>query len=123
MKSNVFWIVILGSVILMSTLAAFFLTRAPMSYAGIYQDGELIRTIDLSDVPEPYMFYATGDAGRNVISVEHGRISVFAASCPDLICVRRGWLSSGVVPIVCVPNRLLITLNNGPANNIDAVVG
>jgi len=70
------------------------------------------------------MFYATGTHGNNIISVEQGRIRVFAASCPDLICVRQGWVSNGLVPIVCLPNRLVITLDDGNNDKgVDAVVG
>ena len=124
MKSNRFWIIILSGVVIISAITAFLLSRTPASYARVYSDGELTATVNLADVPESYMFYATGTHGNNIISVEQGRIRVFAASCPDLICVRQGWVSNGLVPIVCLPNRLVITLDDGNNDKgVDAVVG
>jgi len=115
---------VFGGVIICSALAAFLFSRAPVSFAYIYQDGELTVTADLNDVLEPYMFYATGIHGTNVINIDHGRISVFAASCADLTCVRQGWVGSGRVPIVCLPNRLVVTFEDGYSDKgVDAVVG
>jgi len=110
--------------VIISAIATFLLSRTPADYARIYLNGELTVTINLTDVPESYMFNVTGTTGRNLISVEQGRIRVYGANCPDLICVRQGWASSGLVPIVCLPNRLVITLDGGNNNmSVDAVVG
>ena len=47
------------------------------------------------------------------------------ASCPDKICVDRGWIDNGVIPIVCLPNKLTIEIRGGvdKADQIDAVTG
>lgn len=67
--------------------------------AEISLDGECIETIDLSAVTVPYSFTVEGENGKNIISVEPGRI-----------CVHQGWQSDGAVPIVCLPNKLVIQL-------------
>jgi len=110
--------------VIASAITVFLLSRLPASIANVYQNGELTYTVNLSDVTEAYMFAASSTNGKNVISVEKGRISIFAASCLDLICIRQGWVSGGVVPIVCLPNRLVITLVSGTDDmGVDAVVG
>lgn len=76
--------------------------------AEIYSDGELIRTIVLSETAFPYSFTVEGENGKNVVSVEAGRICVSEADCPDQICVHQGWQSGGAAPIVCLPNKLVI---------------
>jgi len=107
-----------------SAITAFLLSRTPVAYARIYQDGELTVTVNLTDVPDAYMFGTTGTYGKNVINVDKGRIRIISADCPDWICVRQGWVSSGLVPIVCLPNRLVIILDDGSGNiGVDAVVG
>ena len=61
---------------------------------------------------------------KNVIAVEQGRIRMLSADCPDGSCVRQGWISGGIFPIVCLPNRVVITLEHGDnRSNVDAVVG
>lgn len=123
LKSNKFWITVICAVLLISASAALLLRRAPANRAYIYQDGELIRTLDLSAVAEPYSFTLVCGDGANTISVEHGRICVSDADCHDRLCVRQGWISGGSVPIVCLPHRLVIKLANSDSSNIDAVVG
>lgn len=78
--------------------------------AQIYQDGELLRTIDLNAVAVPYEFTIECDDGINTIYVEHGAISVKFADCPDQICVNQGSISDSLVPIICLPHRLVIKI-------------
>ncbi len=81
--------------------------------ALIYSDGVLVEKIRLGDVDEGYEF-TVGDENRfNVIKVEKGRIRVSSASCPDKICVEQGYISDGLVPIVCLPNKLVIEIKGG----------
>lgn len=32
------------------------------------------------------------------------------ADCPDQVCVHAGWLTDSAAPIVCLPHRLVIRL-------------
>jgi len=124
MKSNKFWLAVLGSTVIVFAALALFLMQSPVSQACIYSNGNLIERLDLSGIAEPYTITVDSGSGVNVITVERGRIRVSEADCPDGSCVRQGWISGGVTPIVCLPNRLLIALEGGSdANGIDAVVG
>lgn len=80
--------------------------------ARIYHFGELIDTIELSKVHNPYEIEIIDKDGAvsNVVEVEPGRIRVVFANCPDHICVKRGWSSGNPMPIACLPNELIITL-------------
>ncbi|MCD8237908.1 MAG: NusG domain II-containing protein [Clostridiales bacterium] len=78
--------------------------------ALIYKDGELIKTVSLEDVSEAYEFEIRGGDSFNLIRVEEGRIRVVSASCPDKVCVNSGYISDGVMPIVCLPNKLVIEI-------------
>ena len=74
--------------------------------AVIRQDGKVLYTADLS---KDASYTVTGAAGENRITVKDGEIFVESADCPDQICVRHGALKHGGEPIVCLPNRLVIT--------------
>ena len=78
--------------------------------AVISVDGEEYERIDLSKVEEPYDIEIETEFGRNTVHVEPGAISVTSASCPDKVCVNQGKLSGGGIPIVCMPNRLVISI-------------
>ncbi len=78
-------------------------------YADIYQNGELLQTIRLDTVIGEYTFDISGDAGAtNTVCVRLGSIAIVSASCPDQICVHQGFISTSLLPITCLPNRLVI---------------
>ena len=78
-------------------------------YADLYQNGELLQTIRLDTVIGEYTFEVTGDAGAtNTVCVRPGSIAIVSASCPDQICVHQGFISTSLLPITCLPNRLVI---------------
>ena len=100
------------------------LLPADFSTAQIKQGNEIIYSIDLSAVEAPYEFDITCEAGENRVRVEKGRIAIISASCPDKVCVKRGYISGSAVPVVCLPHRLSITLTQGfAADSVDAVSG
>ncbi len=120
------WILILAVALLASVLAMWALTRPTEGkIANIYQDGVCIYSIDLSAVTEGYELTIEDENGANVIRVEPGRICVLEADCPDQVCVQAGWLSDSVSPIVCLPHRLVIRLEETAGTeselNIDSV--
>lgn len=77
--------------------------------AEVYQDGTLLYTIPLDKVQEPYKLLIESEkGGKNEISISKDEISVSYADCPDQICVKRGVTRYSNVPIVCMPNHLMI---------------
>lgn len=125
-RSNLLWIAILGGLIVLSGIAAVLLPRLlpKGTTVGVYLDGKCVEVIDLARVTEPYAFPLTGKSGlTNTVEVEPGRIRVREADCPDQVCVDRGWLEADGQPIVCLPNTLVIQVENPSENAPDAMVG
>lgn len=83
-------------------------------FAYIYQNGGKeapTEIIDLSEVKETYTITLTCDnSSYNVIEVRPGEIGVIEASCPDHICIDTGFIHSSGIPIVCLPNQLIIEI-------------
>lgn len=115
------WILIL-SVLLVGCIglsAYLFRPRGAAAFAEIRSDGELIETVSLAvnrefEVPAP-------NGGSNTVTVRNGKIAVTAATCPDHICMDRGWCNQGT-QIVCLPNRLIISFAGG-SPEVDAIAG
>ena len=124
---NKTWIGIFAVFLLLcGWLALLFRSRPAGTTANICQDGVCIRSVDLLQVAAPYSFTVRdADGHENIVEVEPGRIRVSEANCPDQVCVRTGWLSSGQRPIVCLPARLTIKLEGhaAAADGIDGVAG
>lgn len=83
-------------------------------YAYIYQDGVLIREIDLTENKEAYEFtieYSSDtESGFNTILVNNGKIGISDADCPDKTCQHMGMISSTHFPITCLPHKLVIQI-------------
>ena len=80
--------------------------------AVITVDGREFDRVDLSRVKEPYDIEISTEYGHNTVHVERGAIAVTKADCPDLICVYQGKLTGGGIPIVCMPHRLVIYIED-----------
>lgn len=82
--------------------------------ARITLDGKLVEEIDLSALTGPKTIVVEGKDGlTNTIIADRDRIWVEKADCPDQVCVRQGAISNGTVPIVCLPNKLIIEIVGG----------
>ena len=77
--------------------------------AEIYQNGTLYESISLNTVTEPYTFVVYGENGcENEVEVRPGSIGIISASCPDKVCVNQGFADDSLLPIVCLPNNVVI---------------
>lgn len=63
-----------------------------------------------------------GSGHYNVIEIREGSVSVTEASCPDKVCIHQGRISTAGQNIICLPNRLIVTIEGGDtAHQPDAV--
>ena len=124
MKSTKFWIIVIAAVLLLSMAASAFvlLYHGAGDTVSVTQDGKVIKRINLDTVTSPYEFVVTGEYGSNTVRVEQGRICVTDASCPDHVCVNTGWISDGAIPIVCLPNKLVIQVDSAANAQLDGSV-
>lgn len=122
MKGNRLWIALAVFIFLASAAAsAWALLRPRGGEAEIISDGRVLYTIDLGQ--EQYREITVEYEGRkNLIVIENGDIYVKQADCPDHTCIKTGRLSGSGVPIVCLPNRLMIRYKNG-GDEADAAAG
>lgn len=78
-------------------------------YADIYQSGELLQTIRLDTVTDEYTFEVPGEGGAsNTVCVRPAASPLSLPIGPDQICVHQGFISTSLLPITCLPNRLVI---------------
>lgn len=88
--------------------------------ACIYQNGLLLQEIDLSSVSETYQIAINGDNDcTNVVEVRKGSIGIVSADCPDKICIHQGFIENTLLPITCLPNRLVIQLTERTSPSTD----
>lgn len=88
--------------------------------AYVYYDNELIQVIDLS-VDEEKEYTIIGYNGDVVIETKKNKIRVKEETSPLNLCSKKGWTSSSLEPIVCLPNKVVIKID-GSNESVDAVV-
>ena len=91
--------------------------------ASVVLEGETIATYDLSTLTGPVELEVEGAAYPLTVRAEPGRICIAESSCPGLDCVHTGWVSRAGGQIICLPNRLVISLTGEGSEDIDAFSG
>ena len=73
----------------------------------IVQDNTILYTLDLSSTPNQDINIEY-NGSHNIVTIKDGEIFISQADCNDNTCVKTGILKSKNLPIVCLPNRLII---------------
>ena len=104
-----------GAVLIVSALfSRMFLRDTSHTDIEIVQDGALLYTIDLQTAENQIIRIDSPDGkSYNLITIADGTVCVSAAGCPDQTCVQMGVLRSDYLPIVCLPNRLIVRYAGG----------
>ncbi len=98
----------IAGILLLSLACSIYMLRPSGNRrAEVVQDGRILYTFDLDRAENQELTVYYGDSS-NTILIQDGEICVSAAECPDQTCVRMGKLYSDSLPIVCLPNRLII---------------
>lgn len=110
--------VVIGAVLLAAVAAVFIMNRqsgAPQT--AVITCGDIRRELSLGE-DGTFRF----DGINAEFEVKDGKIRVINASCPDKICEKTGFIGSAGQTIICVPNRITVTVV-GSDGSVDVVVG
>ena len=80
--------------------------------------GEEYHTYSLS---EDATIDIISDLGTNQLVIKNHKASVKDATCPDKLCVHQKAISKTGETIVCLPNKMVVTVINSDKNELDAV--
>lgn len=111
------WISVFIIIISLCTAALFgaeFINKN-RTVAVITLEGKELYLIDLTK--ENTTFVISTKYGTNTVTVQKGEIRITSADCPDKLCVKHGALKSVSSPIVCLPNKLVISLQKNDADS------
>lgn len=100
--------IVLSIFIISIILSVIILKPSEKRTAEIVQDGEVIYTFDLNTEPDRSIVIESPNGTSNTVTIENGEIFISSAECPDKTCVNMGKLKSENLPIVCLPNHLVI---------------
>ena len=80
-------------------------------------DGEVYGTYPLSEDRTERI--ELPDGSYNILIISDGYADVTEASCPDQICVKHNHIRYSKESIVCLPNKVVVTVEGGKENEID----
>lgn len=61
------------------------------------------------------------DGSYNVLEIKDGEAEITEASCPDGICVKHRPISRKGQSIVCLPNKVIVEIENGETSELDFI--
>lgn len=115
MSSKRIWLAILLILFVSSLFGTYWIyaQKTNSRIADIYLHGQVVKSIDLAKVKNPYFFRIdTGNGQWNEILVKPGEIEITKANCPDQVCVHHKPIGTGIEPIVCLPHQLVIRIRD-----------
>ena len=116
MKKNDFILIV---VILMTALAGF-------GIHSLRKTGEDAQIVIKADGEEYGRYNLNEDqvikiGDTNILTVTDGKADMTDASCPDKLCVHQKAVSKEGESIICLPNKVIVTVENGKQSELDAV--
>lgn len=112
LKIKFILMLIIVMILIASALGVYFIYFSGQSSTkvNIYSEGKLIRTLDLSSCSNQTFDIINSSGNKNTVTVSDGMIRVTEADCPDKVCVNTAGIKKDPHPIICVPNRLVISV-------------
>ncbi len=89
--------------------------------AIIKRNDKVIRKINLTSLDKREVINISR-LHKATIAAEKNRICFLESDCPDKVCVKTGWLSHPGDIAVCLPNKIIIKLEQDKNQNADGVV-
>ncbi|MBE6589523.1 MAG: NusG domain II-containing protein [Ruminococcaceae bacterium] len=121
LKNDLVFIAVLLLAVVLVGLGIYFL-RGEGDSVTVTVDGRLYGVYSLSE--DLTLDIRTGDDGeeRNLLIIKDGKAYVQSATCPDGICASHKPISREGESIVCLPNRVVITVTTEQKDDAPDVV-
>ncbi len=118
LKKGDFLIFGLIAAIVIVTSICFYKAPSSAHTVKIFVDSKEYASYVISEDYEKNVRVKT-DYGYNLVSIQSGRVQITESDCPGHDCVHMGSISQAGDTLICLPHKLLITLEGG--DSVDAV--
>lgn len=111
-------IILTGIVVIVAVIffGIFQMTKKEGASVAVTIDGKQYGTYSLAkeEVVEIESKY-----GTNELIIKDNKAKMEGASCPDQLCVHQHAIDKTGQTIVCLPNKVVVTVENGEENEVD----
>lgn len=89
------------------------------AYVTVTVDGEMYGTYSL-DVEQEVPIRRDG-VTTNVLVISEGQADMIQADCPDKLCVHQRAISKSKESIICLPNKVVVTVEQADSPEYDSM--
>ncbi len=87
----------------------------------IMQDGELLQRLSLEEeFCDGEALYIESESGYNILEIKEGKAYIIGADCPDGLCVKQKAIDKQGESLICLPHKLVITVEGEEVSDIDS---
>ena len=119
-KRDIILIISLLFIGIIALVIWFFLYSDDGKYVTIEQRNELIGTYPLN-VDKEIEIEHRGKVVNKII-IKDGYCYMEEAECPDHLCIKQGKVNKSGQTIVCLPNRVVVTVVDSDSSDYDSIV-
>lgn len=114
-------IILIATVIVLTLiiLVAITLINKTGNEVTIEQNGKQIAVLELNKNQE-FNLYNDNEICNTVV-INNGEVYMSFANCEDKICVKHNKISKNNESIICLPNKVIVTVTNSKNNEVDGV--
>ena len=114
-------IILIGVIVILALAVILFLSLSKKegSRVVVTVDGKPYQTFDLNK--DTTFTVEAGKGGYNTFIIENRTVDMLEASCPDKICVNHKPIRYNHETIVCLPNKVVLTIESEENSGVDAV--
>lgn len=111
-------LILIGVILILAVFAfgVFFMTRKEGANVVVTVDGKEFGTYSLE---ENRVVEIESEYGTNLLHISNHKAKMEDATCPDLLCVNQHSINKTGETIVCLPNKVVVTVENGENNEVD----
>ena len=88
-------------------------------YAVVEVNGEIVAQLPLAE--NTVYDIEAGNKVTNTLRIENGEAKMLSADCPDKICVNHKSISKNNESIICLPNKVIVTIVSDIESDMDGV--
>lgn len=117
-----FDILLVAAILVVAGICYIYYTHhaAPGAYAVITVEDTVVKKLPLD---KDTTYTVQTQAGYNIVTIQDGFADVTEADCRDSVCVESKRISKTGETIVCLPHKMVVSIEGDTEQEIDAVVG
>lgn len=117
-------IILVGGLLIIAAIGIFYLfvLRKTGDSVNVTVDGNTYKTFSLSENVTEDIYTGESNEHLNRLIIKDGKAYMETATCPDGICVEHNPVYRDGESIVCLPNRVVVTVTTQNSNDPDIVI-